>query len=254
MGADTQVACQAEDPVRNGSVYFSEAAAAVVEARRNSEKQITEYDMAVQNMTQIAMNTLGYHTTYDDRPDGTRITYLHDKPLLEDSKTIYKIGIDGFFVSEDGGKSYTAGFDKNGNAVVNILYSIGIVADWIRTGRFTVHKGNQVTFLADADTGEVRIVADSFSLSSGKTIESIAEDKSNSALNIAKEFTKGELQTYSAQVNSSFTLVNDKISAEVTRATKAEGTLGGNIKTVNENLSSKIDQTASSITSTVAAT
>lgn len=180
VGSYTQIACEAEDPVRNGTSYYSQAAAAVVEARRNAEKQITEYDKAVQNMNQIAANALGFHTTYEDKQDGSRITYLHDKPNLSDSKTIYKQTIDGFFISTDGGKSYAAGFDKNGNAVVNILYAIGIVADWINSGRFVCKKGNKTTFLADVDTGEVRIVADSFSLTSGETIESIAQKEATS--------------------------------------------------------------------------
>lgn len=144
IGGYTQVACLAEDPVRNGSRYVSPAAQAVVEARRNTEKQLTTYDKAVQNMNQIAMNAMGYHTTYEDQPDGSRITYLHDKPTLEESRTIYKQTIDGFFISTDGGKSYTAGFDKNGNAVVNILYAIGIVADWIRGGTLTLGGNNNV--------------------------------------------------------------------------------------------------------------
>lgn len=144
VGGYTQIACLAEDPVRNGSTYYSEAAAAVVEARRKAEKQLTTYDKAVQNMNQIAMNAMGYHTTYEDQPDGSRITYLHDKPTLAESRTIYKQTIDGFFISTDGGKSYTAGFDKNGNAVVNILYAIGIVADWIRGGTLTLGGNNNV--------------------------------------------------------------------------------------------------------------
>ena len=189
IGAYTQIACEAEDPVRNGSMYVSPSAAtAVAEARRNAEKQISEYDKAVQQMNQLAMNAMGFHTTYEDLEDGSRIVYLHDKPALEDSKTIYKQTIDGFFISTDGGKSYTAGFDSQGNVVVNILYAIGIVADWIRTGRFQVRKGSQVTFLADADTGEVRIVADSFSLSSGQTIDSIAQGKADDALDDAKKY------------------------------------------------------------------
>ena len=53
IGAFTQVACQAEDPIRNGSQYASAEAQAVAEARRNAEKQISTYDKAVQNMTQL---------------------------------------------------------------------------------------------------------------------------------------------------------------------------------------------------------
>lgn len=183
VGGYTQIACEAEDPVRNGSTYLSPAAQAVVEARRNAKKQITEYDKAVQNMNQLAGNALGFHQTVEGQPDGSRITYLHDKPTLAESTTIYKQTIDGFFISRDGGQSYTAGFDSSGNAIVNILYAIGIVADWIRSGRFECRKGNKLTFLADVDTGEVRIVADEFSLSSGQTIDSIAQDKATAAVN-----------------------------------------------------------------------
>lgn len=133
IGAYTNVSCQAEDPVRNGSEYISPAVqAAVAEARKNAEKQISTYDKAVQQMNQLAMNSMGFHTTVEDMADGSRVVYLHDKPALEDSKTIYKQTIDGFFISTDGGKSYTAGFDKNGNVVVNVLNAIGIQADWIR--------------------------------------------------------------------------------------------------------------------------
>ena len=221
IGGFTTISCQAEDPVRNGTIYFSDAAQAVVEARRNSEKQITEYDKAVQNMNQIAMNAMGFHTTFEDQPDGSRIVYLHDKPLLEDSKIIYKQSIDGFFISEDGGKSYAAGFDKNGNVVVNVLYAIGIVADWIRTGRFAVHKGNQTTFLADADTGEVRIVADSFSLSSGKTINDVADE-------VAKEY---------------YTSLNVDINGISTNVSRLEG----DVNTKYSALDTKITQTAGSI-------
>lgn len=147
IGGYTQIACQAEDPIRNGSQYVSPAAQAVVEARRNVEKQISTYDKAVQNMNQLAANSLGFHTTYEDQPDGSRITYIHDKPTLEESKIIYKQTIDGFFISTDGGQSYTAGFDKNGNAVLNILYAVGIVCDWIRGGILTLGGDNNINGL-----------------------------------------------------------------------------------------------------------
>lgn len=142
IGAYTSISCEAEDPVRNGSRYFSPAATAVVEARRNAEKQLSAYDKAVQNMNQLAMNAMGFHTTYEEQTDGSRITYLHDKSTLEESNTIYKQTIDGFFISTDGGKSYTAGFDSQGNVIVNILYAIGIVCDWIKGGTLTLGGDN----------------------------------------------------------------------------------------------------------------
>lgn len=190
VGGYTQVACQAEDPRRNGSMYYSEAAAAVVEARRNTEKQLTTYDKAVQQMNQLAGNAMGFHTTYEEQADGSRITYLHDKPTLSGSKTIYKQTIDGFFISTDGGKTYTAGFDKNGNAVVNILYAIGIVADWIRGGTLTLGGDNNIDgscVIYDANKNEIGrfdkdgIVTNSANITGGY-INIYTDDQKNSRI------------------------------------------------------------------------
>lgn len=194
IGEYTQIACQAEDPIRNGSVYFSEAAQAVAEARKNSEKQITEYDKTVQNMNQLAANAMGLFRAEELQSNGSYISYESDRPITIDGNGkchfqpgshVWMRSDSGFFVSEDGGRTYTAGFDKNNNAILNVLYAIGIVADWIRSGRFETKKGNKTTFLADADTGEVRIVADSFLLASGdtdKTIEDISREEANTAV------------------------------------------------------------------------
>lgn len=176
VGGYTGISCEAEDPVRNGSMYVSAAAQAVAEARKNAQKYLSEYDKAVQNMTEIAMNTMGYFTTNEKQTDGSIITYVHDKPDLQDSTTIYKKGIDGFFISTDGGKSYTAGFDKNGNAVLNILSVIGLSANWITAGRILVKDDDgNIKFLVDIDTNEVIINADRISIGS-KSVEEIAKE------------------------------------------------------------------------------
>ena len=188
IGDYTRIACQAEDPLRNGSSYVSAAAQAVVEARRNAEKQLTTYDKAVQQMNQLAMNAMGMHTTYEDKPDGSRIIYLHDKPALEDSKTVYKQTIDGFFISTDGGRSYTAGFDKNGNVIVNVLYAIGIVCDWIRGGTLTLGGDNNVN-------GSIKILNSSGSQIGKWDKDGIVATKGtfSGALSAATGTFKGEL-------------------------------------------------------------
>ena len=53
---------------------------------------------------------------------------------------------------------------------------------YIQTGTITIKKGSKTTFSANADTGVVNIVADSFSLSDGSTIDSIAENKASAAV------------------------------------------------------------------------
>lgn len=140
IGGYTQVSCEAEDPVRNGSSYSSPSAQAIVEARRNVDKQISSYDKAVQNMNHLAANTMGLFPERELQPDGGYIYYESTKPItvddsgkchFEEGSTVYKKTGDGFFTSTDGGLSYTAGFDSQGNAVVNVLSAIGINADWV---------------------------------------------------------------------------------------------------------------------------
>ena len=184
----TTLKCAADSPLRNSSKMNSEYVKAVVEARKNTEKVFSAYDIAVQTMNQLAANTMGFFSTTVQQPDGSAIAYRHDKPTLAESKVVYKSGIDGFWVTQDyqgtdeeteaAGK-WSSGFDSSGNAVLNILSVIGINADWVNAGAYkVVDKDGNVTFLADTETGKVEIVAESFSLR-GKTIEEISEQQVN---------------------------------------------------------------------------
>lgn len=140
IGGYTKISCLADDPVRNGSAYSSPAAQAVVEARRSVDSKISTYDKAVQNMNELAANAMGLFREQERQSDGSYIYYESTKPItvdengichFEEGSTVYKKTGDGFFTSTDGGLSYTAGFDSQGNAVVNVLSAIGINADWV---------------------------------------------------------------------------------------------------------------------------
>lgn len=148
IGSYTTVACEAEDPVRNGSEYVSAAAQAVVEARRDTEKQLTTYDKIVQNMNQLAANAMGLFFGVETQSDGSVISYESTKPItvgsngkliFESGSTVYKKTGDGFFVSTNGGETYTAGFSPQGTTVLNVLYAIGISADWINVGTLSAN-------------------------------------------------------------------------------------------------------------------
>ena len=149
----TTFKCSAEAPLTANASYSSKSMLAVEQAKKDTEKQINNYDIAVQRMNELAVNSLGYYESFEeDDVTGARISYIHDKPTLKDSKIIYKKGIDGFFVSKNGGKTYTSGFDTNGNAVLNIINAIGINANWINTGVITaieINNGNG-TFRVDS--------------------------------------------------------------------------------------------------------
>ena len=129
-----QIACDAETFNEKNRAGGSQSATIIAMAKKQAEMQISEYDIRVQQMNQLATNAMGYYETVESQDDGSIICYMHDKENLSDSKTIWKKTVDGIFISSDGGKTYIAGVDKNGNAVLKILATEGIVADWINAG------------------------------------------------------------------------------------------------------------------------
>lgn len=149
-----QVQCSAETPSRNSAQRFSEATRNIVKARREASRKISDYDKAVQVMNQLAANTFGFYSTNVPQADGSIIAYRHDRPTLTESKTVYKSGIDGFWVTQDfqgsdaataaAGK-WKAGFDSSGNAVLNVLSVIGINFDWAHGGTLTLGGQNNVS-------------------------------------------------------------------------------------------------------------
>lgn len=175
----TTFSCTAKSAEEIEKEYTSQNQTTIEQAKKEAEKKLSAYDIAVQHMNQLAANTLGFYYSQEKQEDGSIISYRHDKPTLEESEIIYKSGTDGFFLSVDGGETWKAGFDSNGDAVLNILYAIGIQAEWINTRGLTAkdNEGN-ITLRVDADTGRVDIVAESFQLR-GKTIEELAQEKLN---------------------------------------------------------------------------
>lgn len=170
----TTIKCSADSPVRNSSKFQTNSMTqAIIKARVNAEKQISDYDRAVQMMTSIMANSLGMFTTVKSTENGGEIVYQHNKPDLADSDIIWQKSEQGFTVSTDGGKSWNAGITADGSAVVNILSAIGINAEWIDTrGLRARDNAGNITFEINEATGAVTISASSFKLS-GKTIDQL---------------------------------------------------------------------------------
>ena len=124
-------------------------------------------------------NSSGLYMTSEEQTDGSSIYYMHDKPTLEESMIVWKITAEAVAVSTDGGKTYNAGLTVDGTLIAKIMNTIGINFDWGVGGSLIIKdKNNAETFYVDAETGIVRIVADSFTLR-GKTIEKITSDQLN---------------------------------------------------------------------------
>ena len=150
MGALQKIDCTAETPSEKEYTKYGAATKILSQAEENTEDQLSAYDIAVQQMNQLAANTFGFFSTVVPQEDGSVIAYRHNKPTLAQSKTVYKSGIDGFWVTQnytgnDATTVWKAGFDSSGNSVLNILSVIGINFSWAHGGTLTLggtHNGN----------------------------------------------------------------------------------------------------------------
>lgn len=154
----TQLKCSAENSVRNSSKYVSAETKAIQKSSEITEKKISKYDEAVQSLTALMTQGMGFFKTEEIKEDKSVIFYLHNKERLEDSNIIWKMVGDAFAVSTDGGKTWNAGLDSNGNAVVNVLSAVGINCDWIHSGTLTLggyNNQNGVLSMQDSDGNEI---------------------------------------------------------------------------------------------------
>ena len=140
----TSLKNSAESTIRNSSSFYSAISKAVVKARKETEQQISDYDLAVQRLTSLITQSFGVYKTEEALEDGSTVYYMHNKPTLAESNTIWKMTADAFAVSTDGGKTWNAGMDSSGNAVVNVLSAIGISFDWARGGTLTLGGQNNI--------------------------------------------------------------------------------------------------------------
>lgn len=142
------VQCNAVTPQRQLTKRYSQTVSAAVEAtRKQTEEIISDYDLAVQLMNDVAVNAMGGYEDYEDLPTGGRVYYLSNMPItksgntcsFQSGSTVFKRSGDGLFVSTNGGQTWQNGYNaQTGQLIVNVLNAIGISADWIKTGTLTV--------------------------------------------------------------------------------------------------------------------
>lgn len=123
---------------------FSEASS-VTDIKRNVtqlSQKTGQYKLAEQQLTSLLSQSFGIFKTEEVLSDGSTVHYLHDKPKLSESWNIWKMTGDAFAVSADGGRTWSAGIDSSGNAIMNILSVIGIEASWIKADNLSAISGN----------------------------------------------------------------------------------------------------------------
>lgn len=154
----TQLKCSAENSVRNSSKYVNSETKAIQKSSAITEKKIGKYDEAVQSLTALMTQGMGFFKTEEIKEDKSVVFYLHNKERLEDSNIIWKMVGDAFAVSTDGGKTWNAGLDSNGNAVVNVLSAVGINCDWIHSGTLTLGGYNNTNGHCAIENADGKVV------------------------------------------------------------------------------------------------
>lgn len=175
VGNKQTIECGAKSAARNSAKQYSLASQAIVENRKNLQKERSDREKALEELSKRISQSSGLYTTVEESQGGGKVYYLHNKALLSDSDIVWKMTAEAWGVSTDGGNTWNGGMTVDGDTVVRILDAVGVRANWINTGEFKVadEKGNEV-FYVSCDTGVVRIKAQSFLLS-GTSIEEISK-------------------------------------------------------------------------------
>nr|DAH86489.1 MAG TPA: Receptor recognition protein, Long tail, Helical sandwich, Tail fiber [Caudoviricetes sp.] len=179
LNSTTTVKTQAEDPIRGESKFLSNTEKTIQIAKKLVSTEKNERQQAVERLEKTMKQASGLYETDVKLEDGSTIAYLHDKPLLAESKNVLKFTAEGIGVSNDGGKTYPYGFILDGTTITRLLYAEGINADYVNSGSFkVVDADGKIIFQADMDTKKVYMDG-SVQIGGGKTIKEIQETAEN---------------------------------------------------------------------------
>ena len=200
-----------ESPERNRSTYSGNATEVYRRVQQQINNQKNEFETAVGNLENQLKNASGLYETDEMQPDGSRIYYFHNKPTLEESDTIIKITSQALGISTDGGVSYPVGITVDGEAIVSILQTVGINADWINTGAIQVadDEGN-IIFSVNMDTKQIIISGDSVRIG-GKTATAAIND----VLQESKDYSDGKLADFADTVTEDLTSLQAQVDGQI---------------------------------------
>lgn len=181
-GEYQSVACNAKSAARNSAKRYSELTQAYVSQRRQAKKEKTQWENELEGLSKRLNESPGLYTTEEADSDGGKIFYWHNKPDLKDSDIIWKMTAEACGVSTDGGKTWNTGLSVDGRLITKIMSTIGLNFSWGVGGELVIKdRSGKETVYMNAETGEVRICATSFTLQ-GETVDDITKDLANKAL------------------------------------------------------------------------
>ena len=199
-GEYQSVACNAKSAERNSYKRYDELTQAYLAQKKQYQVQKTAWENQIEELGKRLKESPGLYTTEEKDSAGGKIFYWHNKPTLKESDIIWKMTADACGVSTDGGKTWNAGLSVDGKLIGKIMSTIGLNFSWGVGGELIIQdKSGNETMYVNAETGEVRIRATSFSIS-GKTVNDIAKDYANSTLD---DFLQGEYADAMTEISES---------------------------------------------------
>ena len=179
----TSISCDTDSPETVKSQKATSGSKVYQNLKKQQQVIKKEFEKQMDALEKQVSNAPGTYISSEVQPDGSSIYYLHDKPTLAESKSVFKITADTITASTDGGKTWNGGFTVDGVMIAKIMTTIGINFDWGVGGTLIIQDRNgKQTVYMDAETGEVRLSVVSLSIQ-GETVADIAEKKAESSLN-----------------------------------------------------------------------
>ena len=207
----------------------------VTQERTNREQAILQLNEQIKGVKagkdDLLIAGLGLYTTEETLSDGSTVYYYHDKQTLEDSSIIYTFQSGGFAYTTNwngGNPTWTSGFDRNGNLIMNTISTYKLAADDIQAGSITADKINTsyTTTIHDYADGkansaltDAKKYADTQSSTAESNAKKYADTQSSTAESNANGYTDGKLKDYSTTVemNSAINQKADSITLKVSQ-------------------------------------
>lgn len=192
----------------------------VTQERTNREQAILQLNEQIKGVKagkdDLLIAGLGLYTTEETLSDGSAVYYYHDKQTLDDSSIIYTFQSGGFAYTTNwngGNPTWTSGFDRNGNLIMNTISTYKLEADDIQAGSITADKINT------SYTTTIHDYADGKANSALTDAKKYADKQSSTAESNANGYTDGKLKDYSTTVemNSAINQKADSITLKVSQ-------------------------------------
>ncbi len=188
----SKFSCDINSPSRQAGEYYSEAAEIYNGIKKDvasNKNNISNMQNAIELLNTTLENAAGMYESNVKQEDGSVVSFIHDKPTLAESKVVIKVTAEAIGLSNDGGKTYPYGIILTGDLIARILYTVGINADYIISGRIS------------SKTGKVFFDLDNNVLSCNKIVSSEDGTSSDITSVIGASYVGGDTDTSGYKVH-----------------------------------------------------